>query len=82
MLLCGGFSASGLKVLVTIGVHLALVLVLVFNIVFYLQAYKQIGKEDKFDRLVLFSVMAIGSTIMLFVAVKMKPKKQKGEKML
>eukprot|EP00435_Cladocopium_sp_Y103_P063249 s321_g24.t2 len=64
-------------VLVAIGVHLALVLMLIFIAVFSIQAFKSYGNPEKFDRLVLFVVMGLGSGIALAKAISMKPKKEK-----
>ena len=77
MFLCGLFAASNVKVLVAIGVHLALVLMLVFIIVFGVQAFKSSKDPDKLDRLVLFVVMGLGSVLALAKAISMKPKKEK-----
>jgi len=77
MLACGLFAASNVKVLVAIGVHLALVLMLVFIAVFGVQAFKSFGNPEKFDRLVLFVVMGLGSVVALAKAISMKPKKEK-----
>eukprot|EP00434_Breviolum_minutum_P019654 symbB.v1.2.017335.t1/scaffold1345.1/size124088/5 len=65
------------SVLVAIGVHLALVLMLVFIAVFGFQAFKSFGNPEKFDRLVLFVVMGLGSVVALAKAISMKPKKEK-----
>jgi len=77
MLACGLFAASNIKVLVAIGVHLALVLMLIFIAVFSIQAFKSYGNPEKFDRLVLFVVMGLGSGVALAKAISMKPKKEK-----
>ena len=77
MVICGILAASNIKILVAVGVHLALVLMLVFIVVFGVQAFKSTGDPDKFDRLVLFLVMGIGSAMALGKAISMKPKKEK-----
>ncbi|CAE7858214.1 unnamed protein product [Symbiodinium microadriaticum] len=68
---------SELWVPVAIGVHLALVLMLVFIAVFTIQAVKSSREPEKFDRLVLFMIMGVGSAVALAKAISMKPKKEK-----
>ena len=41
------------------------------------QAFKSLGNPEKFDRLVLFVVMGLGSGMALAKAISMKPKKEK-----
>ncbi|CAE7720845.1 unnamed protein product [Symbiodinium sp. CCMP2592] len=77
MAVCGVLAATEAKVPVAIGVHLALVLMLVFIAVFTIQAVKSSREPEKFDRLVLFMVMGVGSAVALAKAISMKPKKEK-----
>eukprot|EP00439_Symbiodinium_sp_Y106_P051518 s2643_g6.t2 len=70
-------ASSSYLVPVAIGVHLALVLMLVFIAVFTIQAVKSSREPEKFDRLVLFMVMGVGSAVALAKAISMKPKKEK-----
>ncbi|CAE7270813.1 unnamed protein product [Symbiodinium natans] len=50
---------------------------LVFIVVFTIQAVKSSREPEKFDRLVLFIVMGAGSAVALAKAISMKPKKEK-----
>ncbi|CAL1143083.1 unnamed protein product [Cladocopium goreaui] len=50
---------------------------LIFIAVFSIQAFKSYGNPEKFDRLVLFVVMGLGSGVALAKAISMKPKKEK-----
>ena len=61
-----------------IGVHLGLLLQLLFAIVFSVQIFKSYGDPEKADRLLLFCVM-LGGTLLALGAMKaLKPKKPKG----
>eukprot|EP00931_Biecheleriopsis_adriatica_P109416 TRINITY_DN8367_c0_g1_i1.p2 TRINITY_DN8367_c0_g1~~TRINITY_DN8367_c0_g1_i1.p2 ORF type:complete len:127 (+),score=27.80 TRINITY_DN8367_c0_g1_i1:65-445(+) len=80
MFVCGLLASSGAKVPVAIGVHLALVLILLFIIVFSVQTFKSAGDPAKFDRMILFIVMGVGSATALAKAISMKPKKVKDGK--
>merc|ERR1712100_61914 len=73
MLICGVLAATEKKVPVAIGVHIALILMVLFLAVFGIQAYKSFGHKEKFDRMVLFIIMGIGSAIALARAIGMKP---------
>eukprot|EP00933_Yihiella_yeosuensis_P068994 TRINITY_DN7506_c8_g1_i1.p1 TRINITY_DN7506_c8_g1~~TRINITY_DN7506_c8_g1_i1.p1 ORF type:complete len:125 (-),score=42.07 TRINITY_DN7506_c8_g1_i1:56-430(-) len=77
MLFCSILSAMESKVPVAIGVHVALILILVFVAVFGIQAYRSFGDDSKFDRLVLFIIMGAGSVVALAKAISMKPKSKK-----
>merc|ERR1712083_204149 len=54
--ICAALTLSGSKMLYKIGVHVALLLQVVFCFVFTLQAKKAYGDPNKSDRLVLFIV--------------------------
>mmetsp|Transcript_68045 Transcript_68045/g.122641 ORF Transcript_68045/g.122641 Transcript_68045/m.122641 type:complete len:121 (+) Transcript_68045:1-363(+) len=74
---CALLSASRKEVPVMIGVHLALVLIALFNIVFFMQAVKASTVPHHFDRLVLFAVMGGGSSLALSRAFTVKPKSKR-----
>mmetsp|Transcript_46276 Transcript_46276/g.91726 ORF Transcript_46276/g.91726 Transcript_46276/m.91726 type:complete len:253 (-) Transcript_46276:101-859(-) len=77
LMVCAGLVASGSRKPFFIGVHIGLVLQLVFVIVFSLQTYKSWGNPEKADRVPLFIVMGVGSAIGLGLMVAFKPKKKK-----
>mmetsp|Transcript_23260 Transcript_23260/g.65071 ORF Transcript_23260/g.65071 Transcript_23260/m.65071 type:complete len:137 (+) Transcript_23260:69-479(+) len=74
---CALLTASGVKKLYMIGVHLALLLQAVFCFVFCLQAYKSHADPAKADRFALFVLMGAGSVAGLGLMVVLKPKKKK-----
>ena len=82
--LCGGVLAvmgllaiSGKRMLYMIGVHLGLLLQLLFTGVFALQSYRSYGVPAKADRFPLFVVMGGGSALALGLMRVFKPKKNK-----
>ena len=77
--LMGLLSMSGSRKAYMIGVHLALLLQLVFTAVFTWQAVKNYGVSEKADRFQLFVLMAVGSIAALGAmrALKPKPKEKK-----
>mmetsp|Transcript_62796 Transcript_62796/g.101736 ORF Transcript_62796/g.101736 Transcript_62796/m.101736 type:complete len:118 (+) Transcript_62796:3-356(+) len=79
MFVCALLSASRKEVPIMIGVHVALVLIALFNIVFFMQAAKASVVAAHFDRLVLFVVMGAGSSLALSRAFTMKPKSAKAQ---
>ena len=70
-------SISGTKRLYMIGVHIGLLLQMVFTGVFALQSYKAYGDPAKADRLPLFMLMTAGSAASLGLMFLLKPKKKK-----
>ena len=70
-------SVGGTKKLYMIGVHIGLLLQVVFTGVFAMQTYKSWGVEEKADRLPLFIVMTAGSIAALGLMKALKPKKKK-----
>eukprot|EP00928_Gymnodinium_smaydae_P050022 TRINITY_DN33638_c0_g1_i1.p2 TRINITY_DN33638_c0_g1~~TRINITY_DN33638_c0_g1_i1.p2 ORF type:complete len:136 (+),score=32.63 TRINITY_DN33638_c0_g1_i1:68-475(+) len=74
---CALLTASGKRKLTAIGVHVALLLQLVFTGVFALQAKKSYGDPKKADRFPLFVVMCLGSVTALGGMLICKPKKKK-----
>eukprot|EP00747_Dinoflagellata_sp_TGD_P168985 gnl/TRDRNA2_/TRDRNA2_196732_c0_seq1.p1 gnl/TRDRNA2_/TRDRNA2_196732_c0~~gnl/TRDRNA2_/TRDRNA2_196732_c0_seq1.p1 ORF type:complete len:136 (+),score=20.77 gnl/TRDRNA2_/TRDRNA2_196732_c0_seq1:44-451(+) len=79
MLLCGGLSLTGKRVPIAIGVHVGLLLKVVFLLVFCIQAAKSMGNPEKFDRLVLFVIMAAFTVAGLAGAMVFKPKKDRNK---
>eukprot|EP00320_Phaeocystis_rex_P021989 CAMPEP_0119058234 /NCGR_PEP_ID=MMETSP1178-20130426/2597_1 /TAXON_ID=33656 /ORGANISM="unid sp, Strain CCMP2000" /LENGTH=134 /DNA_ID=CAMNT_0007039143 /DNA_START=38 /DNA_END=442 /DNA_ORIENTATION=- len=77
LVLCSLLSISGSYKLYMIGVHLALLLQLLFTFVFVLQAYKSYGVPEKQDRFPLFVAMGLGSVVALGMMRIVKPKKKK-----
>lgn len=75
--LCGLLSVGGTKKKYMIGVHIGLLLQLLFTGVFTLQAYKSYGVPEKADRFPLFVAMAGGSVIALGLMRALKPKPKK-----
>lgn len=75
--LCGLMSMSGSYKLYMIGVHIALLLQLLFIIVFAVQAFRSYGVPEKEDRFMLFVEMGLGSVAALGLMVFFKPKKAK-----
>ena len=73
---CSLLSIGGTKKLYMIGVHLGLLLQLVFIGVFGLQAYRSYGVPEKADRFPLFVVMGLGSVAALGLMRVLKPKKK------
>ena len=57
-----------------IGVHVGLLLQLVFTVVFAVQAVRSFGNPEKADRLALFCVMLLGSVAALIAMRMYKPK--------
>jgi hypothetical protein len=74
---CAAMSVAGTKRLYMIGVHVGLLLQLMFTGVFVLQAYKSYGVPEKADRFPLFVAMGAGSVVALGLMRALKPKKQK-----
>ena len=72
-----GLCVAGTKKLYMIGVHVGLLLQLVFTGVFAMQTYKSYGVPEKADRFPLFVVMFSGSIAALGLNVMLKPKKDK-----
>merc|ERR1712007_180937 len=75
--LCAGMSVSGSKKLYMIGVHLAMVLQVVFIGVFSMQTVKSYKVPEKADRFPLFVAMDLGSVFGLAGMLLLKPKKKK-----
>jgi hypothetical protein len=75
--LCGLLSVGGTKKKYMIGVHIGLLLQLLFTGVFALQSYRSYGVPAKADRFPLFVTMAGGSVIALGLMRALKPKKNK-----
>ena len=75
--LCGVMSMSGSYKLYMIGVHIALLLQLLFVVVFAVQAFRSYGVPEKEDRFMLFVEMGLGSAVALALMVVFKPKKAK-----
>ena len=75
--LCALMSVSGSYKLYMIGVHIALLLQLLFIIVFAVQAFRSFGVPEKADRFPLFVAMGAGSVVALGLMVALKPKKKK-----
>ena len=73
---CGAMSVGGTKKLYMIGVHVGLLLQLLFTGIFGLQAYKSYGVPEKQDRFPLFVVMGTGSIVALGLMRALKPKKK------
>ena len=69
-------SIGGTKKLYMIGVHVGLLLQLLFTGIFGLQAYKSYGVPEKQDRFPLFVVMGTGSIVALGLMRALKPKKK------
>lgn len=74
---CGLLSIGGTKKRYMIGVHIGLLLQLLFTGVFGLQAYKSYGVPEKADRFPLFVVMGAGSVVALVLMRLLKPPKKK-----
>ena len=77
LVVCAILAVIGVRKLYMIGVHVALLLQVVFIGVFTLQAYKSYGNPAKADRFPLFVVMALGSVAGLAGMYLCKPKKEK-----
>ncbi len=73
----GLLSVSGSRRMYMIGVHLALLLQVVFGGVFALQAYRSYGVPEKADRFSLFMAMFGGTVCALGAMRALKPKKEK-----
>ena len=73
---CAALSLGSRK-LYMIGVHIGLLLQVVFTGVFALQAYKSYGVPEKADRFPLFVVMGCGSLAALGMMRALKPKPKK-----
>ena len=74
---CAAATVTGHKILQAIGVHLGLLLQLLFTSVFARQAFKSFGVPEKRDRFPLFVVMAVGSALALALMRLLKPKDKK-----
>ena len=74
---CALMSISGSYKLYMIGVHIALLLQLLFIVVFGMQAFRSYGVPEKADRFPLFVAMGAGSVVALGLMVALKPKKKK-----
>ena len=68
--------ALGNRTMYMIGVHVGLLLQLLFTGVFSMQAYKSYGVPEKQDRFPLFVVMGTGSVVALGLMRLLKPKKK------
>ena len=77
LVVSGLLSIGGTKKLYMIGVHVGLLLQLLFTGVFALQAYKSYGVPEKADRFLLFVVMGTGSAVALVMMRLLKPKPKK-----
>ena len=75
--LCGIMTMAGSYRLYMIGVHIALLLQLLFVVVFSVQAFRSHGVPEKEDRFLLFVEMGLGSVVALVLMVLFKPKKAK-----
>lgn len=75
--LCGLLSVGGTKKKYMIGVHVGLLLQLVFTGVFTLQSFRSFGVPEKADRFPLFVVMGAGSAAALVLMRVLKPEKKK-----
>ena len=73
----GLISVSGFRRLYMIGVHVALLLQVLFILVFALQAYRSYGVPEKADRYSLFCLMCGGTFLSLIGMRLFKPKKKK-----
>ena len=71
---CAGLTVGGTKKLYMIGVHLGLMLQLIFGGVFGLQAFRSYGVPEKADRFPLFVAMFTGSVVALGLMRVLKPK--------
>ena len=71
-----GILSLGSRKMYMIGVHIGLLLQLLFAGVFSVQAYKSYGKAD--NRFPLFITMATGTVAALGLMRALKPKKPKG----
>lgn len=70
-------TVSGSRTMYMIGVHVALLLQVLFVGVFSMQTYKSFGVPEKADRLPLFIVMGVGSAFFFGLMLALKPKKKK-----
>ena len=73
----GLMSVGGTRKLYMIGVHVGLLLQVIFTGVFGLQAYRSFGVPAKADRFPLFVVMGVGSAVALGLMRALKPKAKK-----
>mmetsp|Transcript_1043 Transcript_1043/g.2727 ORF Transcript_1043/g.2727 Transcript_1043/m.2727 type:complete len:135 (-) Transcript_1043:328-732(-) len=73
---CAILTAGGTRKKYMIGVHVGLLLQLVFVGVFGIQSFRAYGKPEKADRFPLFVVMTIGSVAALVAMRVLKPKKK------
>jgi hypothetical protein len=74
---CAALTAAPSYKMYMIGVHLALVLQVVFTGVFGIQAFRSFGVPAKADRFPLFVAMGLGSLAALGAMYAFKPKKKK-----
>jgi len=77
LLTCSGLSLAGTKKLYMIGVHIGLLLQLLFTGVFAVQAVRSYGVPEKADRFPLFVLMGGGSVAALVAMRFFKPQKEK-----
>eukprot|EP00927_Polykrikos_kofoidii_P017167 TRINITY_DN17790_c1_g2_i1.p1 TRINITY_DN17790_c1_g2~~TRINITY_DN17790_c1_g2_i1.p1 ORF type:complete len:128 (+),score=18.78 TRINITY_DN17790_c1_g2_i1:106-489(+) len=76
-LFCGVLaSSSKRRILVAIGVHVAIVLIALFNVFFFAQAMHASANHDMYDRLVIAIVMGGCSSVAMKKALEMKPKRE------
>ena len=74
LIVCAAMAAAPSKKLYMVGVHVALLLQLIFIVAFTVQAYKSHGVPDRFP---LFVFMGVGTLVALGAMLKLKPKKKK-----
>jgi len=75
--LCAGMAVMPSRKMYMIGVHVALLLQVLFTGVFGVQAYRSYGVPEKADRFPLFVLMGVGSVGALCAMRAFKPKKPK-----
>ena len=76
MAVCALMSVSGHYKVYMIGVHVALLLLLLFTLVFAIQAFRSYGVPEKEDRLPLFTAMFTGTFVAILALRVLKPKKK------
>lgn len=77
LIVCAAMAAAPSKKLYMVGVHVALLLQLIFIVAFTVQAYKSHGVPERQDRFPLFVFMGVGTLVALGAMLKLKPKKKK-----
>ena len=82
MEICGALVLSSSFTLYMIGVHLAILLNVIFALVFGIQGYRSYTSDDlnKQERFPLFLAMALGTLLALICAQKFKPVSKKKAK--